>query len=1442
MSVNPYAAELYTGVTSISIPASVTTIDPGFFQLFPNATAISVAADNSAFTSYNGMLFGTNDAGEPTNLLLVPEGLEGNAVLPDSLAHVPVCTFSRCSKLTAIHVASGSTGASALEGMSFTSRDGILYKNNENDETGESASDEATSAENGESLTLVAVPAGIGASVKIAPECSIIAEGAFWGNDALRTIVVSGDVEGIEVNPVFDPSARTNQSNGAVDTNANTADTPTGPVPAFMPQTVEGATVVLADNAARGTWEAAGFTRFAQPAQPGAMTGPAWGNSGLAYTLLDDFTLAVRWQGDGAATTVEIPAQAEIDSVAYSVSTIDEGAFQDQTDLTSITIPSSVTTIGAHAFQGCTALEDVAVPGSVSQLPESAFQDASALRQVTLGEGVQAIGTSAFESTALETIFIPRSVRTVESNAFARCQNLQAIVALGSVDEVSPAALADTSGASVYVPFDANEDYAWTTGLPTSGNHLLPYGVKMAGVLFQLEEGQSADLFANGGYVYASDQAQLQVSYKGKAVTADTNGTVTAKMPGSSTVTASVVFQDRMLAAATCTVKVVHAAVEDGEGTEGSEDGEGGADDGAEDDEADDADAVAGSDADQSRPPRPDMVSQDVPLQTEVTEDPIEVGPTEPERPTMVSQDVTVEIIDPVEIAANEDKSPTVPTADIMFNETVQLMQPGNGADAEAEAEATAALEAAVEADQDSAEQKITEPSAEEVLVAASQPEETAEAMDSVEQPEIEQPETIEDDPSSEEVEDSQDPDRSPVYEVADEPVFEDQMIESLQQIVSQIASLDPQTDILGDLDEEVVGDEAISLLSSGTVSRATSKTKRSITINPNGGRLVYFYLPKKEENTNNSWAQAYALGDISQRTTAYTFNHYGGGTHGPAGAHGYFHTIRTNNSLDSTQNYGEINGTPSYRFSVQAHRTGYKFAKWTNNGKKSTGETVNLANGTTIVANWTAISYTIKFNGNNATSGSMDPLKMKYDTPEYLSANKFVRTGYEFRGWSTSPTATTPTYGPGAQVKNLTTTDGATVTLYAVWRLNPVVTWNANGGAFSNGATTDQAEYLTGATVPVHAAPTRTGYQFMGWSTNPSAASGTTSGSMTTNITAAVTYYATWKAIEYVVTFDSKGGTFTSSSIAGWSSNPACTTADATTTSGVIYRKFTILTNGITWPDVERNNWHWSGIVFSGDLVSGKGNGIKDFVSGVPTYSSGLAGTGWWGNLTATVAWRADITVQCSKPTLSPSGTNNSNQTLHYYDFSNGTKFFSKDNIVGKWGAASLTKLTQTTTTQWITSIPTADGYTLNGFYEKGVTTNGLRISSNGCFYAAGTIAGDVTWEARWTAKTYTMTVSAESGTFSSSTLSGWYSNSSCTTSATTSSKTVYRKFTIEDSTTRTLPTVTRTSGGWTFCGWQLTGDLVTNCSGKISTSYSGYGKYVAGNRSCGMDDHADY
>ncbi|MBQ2941320.1 MAG: InlB B-repeat-containing protein [Clostridia bacterium] len=108
---------------------------------------------------------------------------------------------------------------------------------------------------------------------------------------------------------------------------------------------------------------------------------------------------------------------------------------------------------------------------------------------------------------------------------------------------------------------------------------------------------------------------------------------------------------------------------------------------------------------------------------------------------------------------------------------------------------------------------------------------------------------------------------------------------------------------------------------------------------------------------------------------------------------------------------------------------TGYTLS---SKGSTSIVVTGNV-NSSQIYASATANAYTVTYNANGGT-GTMAQSKHTYNVSAKLSANGFSRTNYTFLGWSTSASATTPTYTNQQYVSNLTSANNGNVTLYAVW------------------------------------------------------------------------------------------------------------------------------------------------------------------------------------------------------------------------------------------------------------------------------------------------------------------------------------------------------------------------------------------------------------------------
>ena len=120
-----------------------------------------------------------------------------------------------------------------------------------------------------------------------------------------------------------------------------------------------------------------------------------------------------------------------------SVIEIGECAFRDCTALTSIVIPKSVRKIARAAFLRCTGLTEVVIPKSVTEIRDSAFSGCTGLSNVVLSPTMTRIEDSTFEEcTSLAGIKIPKSVTSIGEKAFDGCKNLAEIVIPNSVTEI----------------------------------------------------------------------------------------------------------------------------------------------------------------------------------------------------------------------------------------------------------------------------------------------------------------------------------------------------------------------------------------------------------------------------------------------------------------------------------------------------------------------------------------------------------------------------------------------------------------------------------------------------------------------------------------------------------------------------------------------------------------------------------------------------------------------------------------------------------------------------------------------------------------------------------------------------------------------------------------------------------------------------------------------
>lgn len=189
----------------------------------------------------------------------------------------------------------------------------------------------------------------------------------------------------------------------------------------------------------------------------------------------------------GTESTVILPSTIN----SWPVTKIGEDAFQDNTTITSVTIPASVTEIGSNAFAGCTNLTSVNYKGDWSNLTiqsgNPAVQDAAkdaaneqlfdfefilnntavvvtnykckgTAADVTIpsrykGKPVTAINNAAFPNSAVTSVTIPDSITSIPDAAFVNCSKLTNISIPNSVTYIGFSAFSScTSLKSITLP------------------------------------------------------------------------------------------------------------------------------------------------------------------------------------------------------------------------------------------------------------------------------------------------------------------------------------------------------------------------------------------------------------------------------------------------------------------------------------------------------------------------------------------------------------------------------------------------------------------------------------------------------------------------------------------------------------------------------------------------------------------------------------------------------------------------------------------------------------------------------------------------------------------------------------------------------------------------------------------------------------------------------
>ncbi len=432
--ISAYTFSGCSGLTSITIPSSVTSIGKGQRSAFGGCSGLASITVESGNTVYDSRNNCNAIIETESNTLLL--GCQ-STVIPNSVASIEAWAFSSSSGLTSINIPNSVT---SIGGSAFYGCSGLTSINIPNSVT--SIGNDTFYDCSG--LTSIDIPNSV----------TSIGSWAFYGCSGLTSITVESG------NMVYD--SRDN-CNAIIETGTNTILY--GCQNSVIPNTVfyidgwafygcSGLTSINIPNSVISIGQCAfsgctGLTSIDIPNSVTSIGSSAFsGCSGLTSVNIPNSVTSIgsyAFYGCSGLTSINIP---------NSVTSIGQCAFYGCSGLTSINIPNSVTSIGQCAFSGCSGLTSVNIPNSVTSIGNDTFYGCSGLTSVNIPNSVTSIGSSAFQGcSGLTSIDIPNSVTSIGNYAFYGCSGLTSVNIPNSVTSIGSSAFQGCSGlTSVNIP------------------------------------------------------------------------------------------------------------------------------------------------------------------------------------------------------------------------------------------------------------------------------------------------------------------------------------------------------------------------------------------------------------------------------------------------------------------------------------------------------------------------------------------------------------------------------------------------------------------------------------------------------------------------------------------------------------------------------------------------------------------------------------------------------------------------------------------------------------------------------------------------------------------------------------------------------------------------------------------------------------------------------
>lgn len=170
--------------------------------------------------------------------------------------------------------------------------------------------------------------------------------------------------------------------------------------------------------------------------------------SPLVFDLVGSSAYSVRAANTSISGNIEIPQTYN----GKPVVVIQNSAFKDCSNVTSVLIPSSIKSIGINAFENCSNITETTIPEGVTLIGNNTFLGCVKLASVTFPTSLENIGANAFAGcTSLTSIVLPKNIQEIGANAFANCSTLSTIEVFGDTPATLKNNVFPNSVSKIYV-------------------------------------------------------------------------------------------------------------------------------------------------------------------------------------------------------------------------------------------------------------------------------------------------------------------------------------------------------------------------------------------------------------------------------------------------------------------------------------------------------------------------------------------------------------------------------------------------------------------------------------------------------------------------------------------------------------------------------------------------------------------------------------------------------------------------------------------------------------------------------------------------------------------------------------------------------------------------------------------------------------------------------